>query len=146
MAPMAGGSKFMRRHLMQWDPFRDLLRGWDEDTFAGDFIPAANIYQDSDSVIAELDLPGIDPDKVDITVENDVLTVSGSREEKEETKKEDFYRREVRVGSFTRSMILPMTVKGDQAKADYKDGVLKVTLPKAEEMKPKKIKVGVEKK
>lgn len=136
----------MRRHLMQWDPFRDLLRGWDEDTFAGDFIPAANIYQDSDSVIAELDLPGIDPDKVDITVENDVLTVSGSREEKEETKKEDFYRREVRVGSFTRSMILPMTVKGDQAKADYKDGVLKVTLPKAEEMKPKKIKVGVEKK
>jgi len=131
---------------MQWEPFRDLMRGWDEDTFAGDFVPAANIYQDKDNVIAELDLPGIDPDKADITVESDVLTVSGSREEEKETKQEDFYRREVRLGSFTRSMILPMTVKGDQAKADYKDGVLKITLPKAEEMKPKKIKVGVEKK
>jgi len=131
----------MRHQMMRWDPFRDLVRGWDEDLVSGDFIPAVDIYQDKDNVIVEMDAPGIDPDKIDISVEHDVLTVSGTREEKKEVKKEDFYRKEIRSGSFARSVILPMQVKGDQAEADFKKGILKVVLPKADEVKPKKIAV-----
>jgi len=131
----------MRHQMMRWDPFRDLVRGWDEDLVSGDFIPAVDIYQDKDNVIVEMDAPGIDPDKIDISVEHDVLTVSGTREEKKEVKKEDFYRKEIRSGSFARSVILPMQIKGDQAEADFKKGILKVVLPKADEVKPKKIAV-----
>jgi HSP20 family protein len=136
-----GGQKAMRRNLIQWDPFREVMRGWEEDFFSGDFVPAADVYQNKDNVIVEMDIPGVDSEKLDISVENDVLTVSGSREEKKEVKKEDYYRKEVRSGSFSRSVILPMQVKGDQAQAEFKKGVLKVILPKAEEVKPKKIAV-----
>jgi HSP20 family protein len=136
-----GGQKAMRRGLIQWDPFREVMRGWDEDFFSGDFVPVADVYQDKDNVIVEMDVPGIDSEKLDISVENDVLTVTGSREEKKEVKKEDYYRKEVRSGSFSRSVILPMQVKGDQAQAEFKKGVLRVVLPKAEEVKPKKIAV-----
>lgn len=136
-----GSQKKMRHQIMRWDPFRDLMRGWDEDLVSGDFIPAVDIYQDKDNVIVEMDAPGINPDKIEISVENDVLTVSGSREEKKEVKKEDYYRKEIRSGSFARSVILPMQVKGEQAEASCKKGTLKITLPKADEVKPKKIAV-----
>lgn len=132
-----------RRGLVPWDPFREIVGSWDEDIFSGDFLPSADVYQDKDNVIVEMDVPGIDASKIDISVENDVLTVSGSREEKKEVKKEDYYRREVRSGSFSRSVILPMAVKGSEAQAESKKGVLKITLPKADEVKPKKIEVKV---
>lgn len=130
-----------RRELVHWDPFHDLMRSWDDDLISGSFAPAVDVYQDKDNVIVELDAPGIEADKIDISVENDVLTVCGSREEKKEVKKEDYYRKEVRSGSFSRSVILPMQVKGDAAEATFKKGVLKIVLPKAEEVKPKKIAV-----
>ncbi len=133
----------MRRGLIQWDPFREVLGGWDDDLMGNGFAPAVDVYQDKDNVIVEMDIPGIEAEKVDISVENDVLTVSGSREEKKEVKREDYYRKEMRSGSFSRSVILPMQVKGDDAKAEFKKGVLKVILPKAEEVKPKKIAVKV---
>jgi HSP20 family protein len=110
--------------------------GWGET-----FVPAMNVYQDKDNVIVETSLPGIDPDKVDISIENDVLTISGKTEEKQEIRRENYYRKEIREGSFSRSVILPMGVKGDQAEANYEKGVLKITLPKAEEAKPKKIAI-----
>ncbi|PIX91648.1 MAG: heat-shock protein Hsp20, partial [Candidatus Moranbacteria bacterium CG_4_10_14_3_um_filter_41_65] len=78
-----------------------------------------------------------------ITIENDVLTVSGSTEEKEEVKREDYYHREVRTGSFSRSVVLPMAVKGDNTEAKYDKGVLIITMPKEESVKPKKIAVHV---
>lgn len=133
----------MRHGLMRWDPFHDLVHGWDEDSARGNFMPAVDIYQDKDNVIVEMDIPGIDHDKLDISVENDVLTVSGSREDKKEIKREDYYRKEVSSGAFSRSVILPMQVKGSEADAEFKRGVLKITLPKAEEVKPKKIAVKV---
>jgi len=133
----------MRRGLIQWDPFRELMRGWDDDVWGGDFVPAVDVYQDKDNVIVEMDVPGIEPEKVDISVENDVLTVSGKREEKKEVKREDYYRKEIRSGSFSRSVILPMKVKGEGAQAEFQKGTLKITLPKAEEAKPKKIAVKV---
>ncbi|MDZ7612161.1 MAG: Hsp20/alpha crystallin family protein [Candidatus Moranbacteria bacterium] len=131
----------MKREVMPFDPFRDLMKSWDEDFFGGDFAPSANVYQDKDNVIVEMDVPGVDPEKVDVSVENDVLTVSGSREDKREVKREDYYRKETRSGSFARSVILPMQVKSAKAEAEFNNGVLKITLPKAEETKAKKIKI-----
>lgn len=135
----------MRRGLIQWDPFREVIRGWDDDFASGGFAPSLDVYQDKDNVIVEIDAPGIEVDKVDISVENDVLTVNGSREERKEVKREDYYRKEIYSGSFSRSVILPMQVKSDEAQAEFKKGILKITLPKAEEVKPKKIAVKVKK-
>lgn len=133
----------MRRGLITWDPFREISRNWDEDFMGANFVPSADVYQDKDNVIVEMDIPGIEIEKLDISVENDVLTVSGSKEEKNEVKREDYYRKEIRSGSFARSVILPMTVKSQEAEAEFKKGILKIVLPKAEEVKPKKIVVKV---
>lgn len=131
----------MTRHLI---PFggSDLNRFFG-DEFFNDFFPALDVYQDKDNVVAELSLPGVDPNKVDIVIENDVLTVSGSTEEKQEVKREDYYRKEVRTGSFSRSVVLPMAVKGDQTQAHYDKGVLTITMPKEESVKPKKVTISV---
>ncbi|NTU66596.1 MAG: Hsp20/alpha crystallin family protein [Candidatus Moranbacteria bacterium] len=133
------------RGIMHWSPMREMDRFFDEDAWGADFVPAINVFQDKDNVIVETSLPGIDPEKVDISVENDVLTISGSREEKSEIKREDYYRKEIREGSFSRSVILPMAVKASEAKAHAEKGILRITLPKAEEVKPKKISVEVKK-
>lgn len=132
----------MNRQIMRWSPMRDLDRFFDEDFWSGaDFAPAVDVYQDKDNVIVETNLAGVDPEKVEISVENDVLTISGRTEEKKEVKREDYYRKEIREGSFSRSVILPMSVKADMAEAHAEKGILKITLPKAEEVKPKKIAV-----
>jgi HSP20 family protein len=117
---------------------------FEDDIWSGaDFSPAMDVYQDKDNVIVETPLAGVDPEKVDISIENDVLTISGKTEEKKEVKKEDYYRKEVREGSFSRSVILPMSVKADMAEAESVKGMLKIVIPKAEEVKPKKIAVKI---
>lgn len=137
----------MTRKLIEWSPgfpLRDLSRIFEEDTWNDfDFTPAVDVYQDKDNVIVETPLPGVDPEKVDITIENDVLTISGQSEDQQEVKRENYYRKEVRKGSFSRSVILPMSVKADQAEAHSEKGILKIMIPKAEEAKPKKISVKV---
>ena len=133
----------MTRHLIPFMPTNDLSRFFGEDFLGADFFPAPDVYQDKDNVVAELSLPGVDPAKVDITIENDVLTVSGSSEDKQEVKREDYYRKEVRTGSFSRSVVLPMAVKGSDAQAHYDKGVLTITMPKEESVKPKKVTVSV---
>lgn len=136
----------MNRNIMRWSPWGEIDRVFEEDFWrTSAFSPAMDVYQDKDNVMVETVLPGVDPDKVEISVENDVLTLSGTSEEKREVKNEDYYRKEIRQGSFSRSVILPMTVKADQAEAHYDKGILKITLPKAEEAKPKKITVNVKK-
>ncbi|NTW30626.1 MAG: Hsp20/alpha crystallin family protein [Candidatus Moranbacteria bacterium] len=105
------------------------------------FVPAVDIYQEKDNLVVEMPLPNIETDNVEISVENDVLTVSGHMRKKTETKREDYYRKEVREGSFSRSLILPMSVKGEKAEAVYDDGTLRIVLPKKEEAKPKKIAI-----
>ncbi len=130
------------RGLMRWSPWRELDRIFDESFFSDiDFMPAMDIRQDKDNVIVEMAIPGIDANNVDISIENDVLTVKGRREEKKEVKREDYYRKEIREGSFSRSIVLPMSVIGDKADAVYEKGMLKITIPKAEEAKPKKIAI-----
>jgi HSP20 family protein len=132
------------RGLIQWSPMGDMNKFFDEGFWGGtDFTPAVDIYQDKDNVIVETPLAGIDPEKVDISIENDVLTISGKTEEKKEVKREDYYRKEVREGSFSRSVILPMPVKANLAEARSEKGMLKIVIPKAEEAKPRKIMVKV---
>jgi HSP20 family protein len=137
----------MTRGIINWSPglpFRDFDKIFDEGIWEGvDFTPAMDVYQDKDNVIVEAPLAGVDPEKVDITIENDVLTISGKTEDKQEIKRENYYRKEVRKGSFSRSVILPMSVKADQAEAHSEKGILKVIIPKAEEVKPKKIAVKI---
>lgn len=137
----------MGRGLMRFSPsiqFRDIDKLFDESLWDGvDFTPAIDVYQDKDNVIVETPLPGVDPEKIEVTIENDVLTISGQTEEKEEIKRENYYRKEVRKGSFSRSVILPMSVKADAAEAHSEKGILKIVIPKAEEVKPKKIAVKI---
>lgn len=136
----------MTREIIRFTPATDIDRFFNEGFFpftAQNFAPAIDVYQDNDALIVETSLPGIDPDKVDISVENDVLTISGETKEKKEVKREDYYRKEIRQGSFSRSVILPVAVKGQEAIAEYDNGMLSIRLPKAEEAKPKKITVSV---
>lgn len=136
----------MPRGLIRWSPMWDIDKFFGEDIWGmGEFAPMMNIYQDKDNVIVETALAGIDPGKVDISVENDVLTVSGHTEEKKEVRREDYYRKEIREGSFSRSVILPMPVKADKAEASYDKGIMKIVIPKAEAAKPKKIAVKLKK-
>ncbi len=133
----------MTRSIIHWAPMRDLDRFFDEDMWARGFAPAVDVRQDKDHVIVDFQIPDIDPAKVNITIENDVLTVSGASEEKHEVKREDYYRKEISRGEFSRSIILPMKVEGDKAAASYEKGILTITAPKAEEVKPKRIAVSV---
>ncbi len=134
--------------LMRWRPALEPIEDFDRmvNQFFGTqgqgFVPALDVYQDKDNVIVETPLPGIDPEKVNISIENDVLTIEGSSEQKSEVDEKDYYRKEVRTGSFHRAVALPAAVAGEKANAEYKNGVLKITIPKEERAKPKQIKIS----
>jgi len=110
------------------------------------FTPAIDMYEDKDNVIVETQLGGIDPEKVDISIENNVLTIKGESEKKSEVEDKNYYRKEIRRGSFYRSIPLPTKVDGDKASAESGEGILKITVPKAAEIKPKTIKISTKKK
>ena len=135
--------------------FTDLLekfgfeRDWlssplEHEFFSGSHRPAIESYVKDGKFIVRTDLPGVEPKNVDIKVVRNVLTIKGSREEKEETKKADFLRREVRYGSFERAITLPEGIKADDLKANYHDGVLEITAPLPKEAAPKEVKIEVE--
>lgn len=135
----------MTRNIIRWTPFGEVDRIFDEDFFGGnDFVPAADIFQEENDVVVKMSLPGVNAENVHISVENDVLTVSGESINEKEVKRENYYRKEIRQGSFSRSIVLPMKVKGEETSASYEKGMLTITLPKAEEAKPKKIAVKVQ--
>jgi len=126
------------------DPFSDFNKFFEEWGAHGSqgFVPALDVYQDKDNVIVETPLPGIDPEQVNISVENDVLTIEGSTEKKSEVDEKNYYRKEVRYGSFHRAVFLPASVNGEGAHAAYQNGVLKIIIPKEERLKPKQIKIA----
>jgi len=140
--------------LIKWTPLFDpfdemdkafnnlspMLRGGDS------FVPAVDMYEEKDAFVVETQLAGIDPENVEISIENDVLCIKGLSEKKSEVDEKNYYRKEIRRGSFYRSIPLPAHVQGDEAKADAIDGVLKITIPKAPESKPKQIKISTSKK
>jgi len=137
------------RSLVNFDPFKEIENFFDDDWFPTLIplrrysIPAVNVSENENEIIVETALPGIDPKKVDITVEDNILTLRSKMEEKKEDRKKQYYRREIRTSGFERSLSLPCKVKPDKADAKYKDGVLKITLPKAEEAKAKRIAIKV---
>ena len=110
------------------------------------FTPAIDMYEDKDNVVVETQLGGIDPEKVDISIENNVLTIKGESEKKSEVEDKNYYRKEIRRGSFYRSIPLPTKVDGDKALATNEEGILKVTIPKVPEVKAKTIKILAKKK
>ncbi len=129
-------------NIIRWQPFMDMDR-WFDDAPGMHFAPAVDVFQTDDAVIVKTPLAGIDPDKVNISIENDVLTVEGTTEQKSEVDEKDYYRKEIRTGSFHRSVALPTAVNGDQAKAEFENGMLTITVPKEERAKPKAIRVQI---
>lgn len=110
-------------------------------------VPAIDMYEDKDNVIVEAQLAGIDPDKVDISIENDILTIKGESEKKSEVDEKNYYRKEIRRGGFYRSIQLPTHVSGEKASAVAEDGVLRISVPKqALGERPKTIKIETKKK
>ncbi|MFA4942229.1 MAG: Hsp20/alpha crystallin family protein [Patescibacteria group bacterium] len=105
------------------------------------FSPAVDIYEDKNNVIIETQLAGIDPAKVDISIDHDILTIKGEGEKKSEVEDKNYYRKEIRRGSFFRSIQLPTHVAGEKASAMATDGVLKISVPKVVLAKPKTIKI-----
>lgn len=128
--------------ITPWSPLMG-LEEFDEFFKAGGFAPAVDIYQTKDAVVVEAPVPNLDPDKVDISIENDVLTIEGRSERKSEVEDKEYYRKEVRTGSFYRTIALPVAVQGREAKAVYENGILKISVPKAEQAKKNKINIEV---
>ena len=148
--------------MVRWQPFHNLVsvqdrmnrifddafhaqRGGAEDDWAlgGAWAPAVDIFEHEGSIVLKAELPGIDANDVDIRVENNVLTLRGERKFESDVKREDCHRVERAYGTFSRSFTLPNVVDTEKIKADYKDGVLQVTLPQKEEAKPKQISIVV---
>lgn len=106
------------------------------------FSPALDVYEKDNVIIVEAPLPGVDAKDVQISIENDVLSIEGSMVKKTEIDEQEYYRKEVRSGSFHRAVALPTSVDGDKAEATYENGVLKITIPKSAAAQKKTIKVN----
>jgi HSP20 family protein len=106
------------------------------------WVPPVDIYETENEIVVRADLPGIDPNDIDIRIENNVLTIKGERRMQQEVKEENYYRGEAAYGTFNRSFTLPSAVDEDKINAEFRVGVLKITLPKKEQAKPKQIKVA----
>lgn len=140
--------------LIRWEPARDVMtlrEAMDhlfDDAFTRPFgtmnnssMPAIDMYQTDNEVVVRAALPGIKADDVQINVTGDILSIKGEIKQKEEAKDKAWHIRERRWGSFERNVILPTEVVSDKAKAEFEDGVLTISLPKAEEVRPKTIAV-----
>jgi len=139
--------------IIPWRPFREIDKFFEEDWPGLEWTPEKeapkmNVYEEKDNVVAEVELPGVDPKNIDIEIQDNVLSVEGKKEQKQEKKEKGYYRRELSKGYYRRSVRLPAKVKEGDTKANYKDGVVKITMPKVEPKSPKakgtKIKVEEE--
>ena len=140
----------LREYSLLQDRLNRLFRDSFDSRFEGDesleatsFAPAVDIYEDEHSVTLKVEVPGIDEKDIDVRIENNVLTVHGERKIENEEKQENYRRVERQYGSFTRTFTLPNTVDAEKVAADYDKGVLRISLPKKAEAKPKQIKVNV---
>ena len=136
--------------LIPWKPFGDLDKMLTEDDWLMPVFPrmdmakpAMDVYETDKDVVAEVSIPDFDPEKVEVSVKDGVLRVSGKVDEKKEEKNKGYWRKEIRKGSFERMMRLPVAVKENAVDATYDKGVLKVTMPKMEAMPASKIKVKI---
>lgn len=105
------------------------------------FTPAIDMYEDEDSIIVETQLGGINSDNVEISIDNNILCLRGESEKKSEIDDKNYYRKEIKRGSFYRSISLPAKIDGDNARAVNEDGILKITIPKVKETQARTIKI-----
>src|SRR5437867_7912749 len=145
------------RTLTRWEPFRgsttlqdqvsrlfnDVLERSGEESSLTAWAPSVDIYETEHELVVKADLPDVDPKDLDIRVENNILTIRGEREFEKRVNEENYLRVERSYGSFARSFTLANTVNPDAIKAEYRNGVLTLTIPKREEARPKQIKVNV---
>jgi HSP20 family protein len=154
----------MARELTVWKPFRELTpfrdfermrremdRLWDSffETGprageAGEWIPSLDMAETKNELIIKAEVPGIDPKDIDISLSDGLLTIKGEKKQEREEKEEDYHLTERTFGTFARAIQLPTEVQSDKIEATYKDGVLRITLPKSEEAKRKQIKIKVQ--
>jgi HSP20 family protein len=143
--------------INRYDPFRDLrslqeevnrlfstnlTRGFGEEGIGrGAWNPSVDIYENKDQIVLEAELPGMKQEDFDLSIESNVITLRGERRFEKTHETDNYHRVERSYGSFTRSFTLPQTVSGEGATAEYNNGVLRVTLPKREEAKPRRIQV-----
>jgi HSP20 family protein len=145
--------------ITRFDPFRQVSRLQDRmntifedflgrkleeaDFFAGAWAPPVDILEDANDMILRAELPGLKAEDVDIRIENNTLTLRGERKLESKEDSANYHRRERSYGAFSRSFSLPSTVQQEKVAAEFKDGILQVTLPKREETKPKQISIKV---
>ena len=144
--------------LMTWRPFRELalfrremnrlfdrffMERPETELSEGKWSPSLDISETKDALVINAEIPGINPDDINISIIDNVLTIKGEKKEEKEEKEENCYCKEICCGSFSRSVRLPVSVKTEDINASYKNGILKIVLPKKEEAKPKKIEVKV---
>lgn len=144
--------------IVRYDPFRDLrtlqeevnrlfstnlTRAFgDEGIARGAWAPSVDIYENKDQIVLEAELPGMKQEDFDLSIENNVITLRGERKFEKTEETDNYHRVERSYGSFTRSFTLPQTVSAEGATAEYNNGVLRVTLPKREETKARRIQVS----
>ena len=144
--------------VVRWDPFRDLGllqdrmnrlfddagRTWrsDEPAATTSWSPAVDIFETDGEIVVKAEVPGMDRKDITLHLEKNVLTLKGERRFEKETKDENYHRIERSYGGFSRSFSIPATVDEEKIRADYKDGVLKIALPKKEQAKPKQIRIA----
>jgi HSP20 family protein len=136
-----------------WEPFKSFrpfyrgLEGVFDDTAAtatnGTWHPSVDVYENENAYVLKAELPGVNKEDIKLDINNNTLTLKGEKKFEEKTEKENYVRIERSYGSFTRTFMLPDKVDTENIKANYKDGVLEIVLPKKEEAKPKEIKVEV---
>ena len=147
--------------IVRWEPSRGLATAqWDFDRlFRGAFspqvsetelstrawAPPVDIYETEDAIVLKAELPGVDAKDVEVRVEDNTLYLKGERKFEKEVKEQNYHRVERSYGSFARSFSLPNSISADKVKAEFKDGLLTLTMPKREEAKPKTIKIDVTK-
>ena len=144
--------------IVRYDPFRDLrtlqeevnrlfstnlTRAFDDEGIGrGAWAPSVDIYENKDNIVLEAELPGMKQEDFDLSIENNVITLRGERKFEKTDETDNYHRVERSYGSFTRSFTLPQTVSAEGATAEYNNGVLRVTLPKREETKARRIQVA----
>lgn len=143
--------------IIKYDPFRELRslqddvnrlfitafpRNFDNEQMSrGAWNPNVDISENEHAIVLEAELPGMKLENIDLSIENNVITLRGERKFENKQEKENYHRVERSYGSFTRSFTLPRTITGEDAQADFQNGVLRVTLPKREETKARKIEI-----
>lgn len=137
-------------NLVKWEPFKEFERFFDNDFlsfFAQTKIGwdlAVDVYEEKGNVVFEMNLPGIDPKEIEVSFQNGYLKIAGKREEEKETKEKNYFFKEIKRGTFERKVELPGRVITDKAEAIFKNGMLKIVVPKLLEELPGKVNIKVQ--